>query len=209
MGIESSHKTQRWQFAFSKQLWRSFQGRGVVTQPLLNGNCQDNFLQAGRGLQELTVGIMYLPVSNAHCQAGTPRLLSQNLNAQSWCQGWMDQAHINAEELSPPDQTAAPKCFHHHSLKQSFICFICLFPTAPRSAKLLKSWFYGALMKILESPCIPPSASCGLGSRVRSWGPQGGEQGLLPAHPQGSCGLTAPPFKPIFSKASQLIWFRW
>lgn len=37
----------------------------MVTQPLVNRNCQDNFLQAGGELQELTVRIIYLPVVNA------------------------------------------------------------------------------------------------------------------------------------------------
>lgn len=37
----------------------------MVTQPLINTNCQDNFLQAGGELQELTIRIIYLPVVNA------------------------------------------------------------------------------------------------------------------------------------------------
>lgn len=140
----------------------------MVTQPLLNGNSQDNFLQAVKELQELTVGIIYPPAlpGSAHCHAGTPRLLSQCLNVQSWYQGWMDQTHIKAENHSPPDQPAVPK--QHHLSSKLYLFYLPLSECTllSQATEIPILWSSG------EEPGVTPhpSGSCGFGNQCEEPG---------------------------------------
>lgn len=76
---------------------------------LVNRNHQDNFLQAGGRLQELTVCVIYLPVLNA-----TVSLLllfelpDCGLNASISSPDILDQYHIYSKDHTP----TVPEHFH-------------------------------------------------------------------------------------------------
>lgn len=82
----------------------------------------------------------------------------------------MDQAHVDAENHSPPNQPAALKHFHHHSPKHSKLYSLYFSPSdctsLSEAAEILVLWSSGEELGVT----LHPSASCGFGNQCEEPG---------------------------------------